>query len=100
MKTITTLIVAAALSLSAQAQTAVVGPNHGGGMIVLTPQPCTNQTLSKQARDNSRYVYSFTRDGTVISGCYFLKDNSEVHVLWHIGTNGVNVYPISNFAVR
>lgn len=99
MKTIATLILAAAFSTLASAQT-IVGPNNGGGEIVLTGQPCTNTLLTPDARSKSRAVYSYTASGLTISGCYFVKEGTEVHVLWHEGANAINVYPLKNFAVR
>ena len=100
MKTIATLIFAAALSPLASAQTVAVGPNNGGGEIVLTGQPCTNPALTPDARSKSRYVYSYTVSGLTIAGCYFVKEGTEVHVLWHEGANALNVYPVKNFSVR
>ena len=100
MKTITPRILAAALSTLASAQTIAVGPNNGGGEIVLTGQPCTNMLLTPDARNKSRAVYSYTASGLTISGCYFVKEGTEVHVLWHEGANAINVYPLKNFAVR
>jgi hypothetical protein len=86
--------------LLASAQTVAVGPNNGGGEIVLTGQPCRNMELTQDARDKSRAVYSYTASGTTIGGCYFVKEGTEVHVLWHEGANAIKVYPLKNFAVR
>ncbi len=52
--------------------------NKGGGLIVLTDEPCYNAKMNK--------VYSFLESNYKIEGCYALK-NGNVDVKWKSGLN-------------
>ena len=70
------------------ADTVAYMKNNAGGVIVLTDVKCDK---------NSFIVYGNTKDGTTITGCWFLDDNF-VFVKWSSGD--LKTYPFTAWTFK
>lgn len=65
-------------------------PNQAGGKIVLTTTPCSD-------KPNQSVVFSTTRSGDTIFGCWFGAENF-VMIVWSNGE--VSTFPGTSFTYR
>jgi hypothetical protein len=70
-------------------------PNEGGGLIVLTDDPCKHE--GKVYKGLNR-LYSYTAQGHNSEGCYAVEDDTVV-AIWSTSGNKMR-YPISSFTLK
>lgn len=82
------LITALMLSIGIQTAyaTEYAATNKGGGEMRLTEVPCKNPNMS--------IIYSFSKTGQAMYGCWFYKDQM-VHVTWSDGDS--SIFPAESF---
>jgi uncharacterized protein YxeA len=94
-KILITAIVTFMLPTLAQAEVIATMPNEGGGLIVLTDDPCKHE--GKVYKGLNR-LYSYTSQGYNSEGCYGVEDDTVV-AIWATSGNKMR-YPISAFTLK
>jgi hypothetical protein len=93
MKKLTLTICLTLLSLAASAEPIAYIKNEAGGQIIFTNETCK---LRGEPYPELQRVFSFTRSGNTIEGCYYYEARSQlVMVVW--ADNGKrSVFPLRN----